>query len=112
MITGCVCLVSFGMQTISPTRLALTDDGFELRHWTAREQVAWRDVGPLSVWIVGSTAMVVYTYLPGRLPTRLSLLHRINHWSGHFDGSLPSNLPITNAALRDEMNARQERTQS
>ncbi len=109
MITGCVCVVSFGMQTISPTRLLLTDKGFDLHHWTGHEVIAWRDIGPLSVFSRGSTAMIVYTYLPDRLPAKLSPLHRINHWSGRFDGSLPSNLPISNAALSAEMNIRRER---
>ena len=73
------------------------------------EVIAWRDIGPLSVFSRGSTAMIVYTYLPDRLPAKLSPLHRINHWSGRFDGSLPSNLPISNAALSAEMNIRRER---
>ena len=108
MIAFTIYTVAHGMQVLIPTRLTLADEGFVLRHWTALEHVAWRDIGPLSVWSVGRTAMIVYTYLEGRLPAKLSLLHRINHWSGRFDGSLPSNLPIGNRALCAEMNACRE----
>jgi hypothetical protein len=109
MIAFAIFAFTHGMQVIVPTRLTLTDQGFVLRHWTALERVAWRDIGPLSVWRVRSTAMIVYTYLPGRLPARLSLLCRINHWSGRFDGSLPGNLPIGDNALCAEMNAWRDR---
>jgi hypothetical protein len=106
VIVSSFFVLIYGMLALVPTRLTLTDEDFELRHWTARERIAWRDVEPLTLWGSGSTEMVVYSYLPGKLPAKLGLLHRINHRVGNFDGSLPGNLPIRNETLCAEMNAR------
>ena len=108
VVAGCYLAV-YGMLTLLPTRLTLTDEGFDLRHWTGRDRVAWRDIAPLEVSGAGSSSMVTYSYLPGRLPGKLSLLHRINHRMGSFDGSLPSNLPVRSETLCAEMNTCRER---
>jgi hypothetical protein len=100
------------MVLIKPTRLTLTDEGFDLRHWTAHEHVAWRAIDPLEVRGDGVSGMVVYSFTSGELPPGMSLVHHINHFFGAIDGSLPGGLPIKAPALCAEMNARRERALS
>jgi hypothetical protein len=102
-------IVANVMVLIKPTRLTLTDEGFDLRHWTAHEHIAWRDIDALEVRGEGISGMVVYSFTSGQLPRGMSLVHHINHAFGAIDGSLPGGLPVKPPDLCAEMNARRDR---
>jgi hypothetical protein len=108
MILSTAFIFASTMVLVFPTQLTLTGEGFDLRHWTAHEHAAWRDLDPLRVEGSGVSGMVVYSYTSGLLPPGASLLHRLNHAVGGIDGSLPGGLPIKAPELCAEMNTRRD----
>ncbi|HEY2707870.1 MAG TPA: hypothetical protein VGI95_07430 [Caulobacteraceae bacterium] len=96
------------VQVISPSRLRLTEAGFEVNGAFDRiRQVAWRDIEPIFVFD-DKQGFVSYRYRKGRRPTDLGWFQRWRAGHSDVDGMLPGGLDLESWALRDLMNEMRE----
>ncbi|MBP6798080.1 MAG: PH domain-containing protein [Luteimonas sp.] len=110
MAWGCIALFglcgAIGVLNLLPgaSRLALDDDGFEIRSLFRASRVRWADVARFGTTRIGVNTMVGFDFVEGyRGGDRL---RSVNRSLSGFQGALPDTYGMKAAALAERMEAR------